>query len=111
MKEITLNEQLVISILNDWTFEHLNVKAPYISLETSRNVDGHPEVIAKIAIYDSREKQDQETIMERTVRIWIDESFIEFEVENDFESEDDLYEAVFEHVMDAITIQIVQENT
>ena len=45
--------------------------------------------------------------MERTIRIWIDESFIEFEVEDDFESEDDLYEAVFEHVMDAITIQIV----
>lgn len=45
--------------------------------------------------------------MERTVRVWIDESFIEFEVENDFESEDDLYETVFEYVMDAITIQIV----
>ena len=58
MKEITLNEQLVISILNDWTFEHFNVKAPYVSLQTSRNADGHSEVIAKIAIYDSREKQD-----------------------------------------------------
>ena len=58
MKEITLNEQFVISILSDWTFECFNVKAPYISFETSRNADGHSEVIAKIAIYDSREKQD-----------------------------------------------------
>ena len=58
MKEMTLNEELVISILSDWTFECFNVKAPYISLQTSKNADGHSEVIAKIAIYNSREKQD-----------------------------------------------------
>lgn len=43
----------------------------------------------------------------RTVRVWVDDDFIEFEVEDVYESESELYEDVWEYVMNAITIEIV----
>ena len=53
MKKITLSEQLVISILNDWTFEHLKIEAPYIFLRPIKNADGNTEIVGEIVVYNT----------------------------------------------------------
>ena len=45
--------------------------------------------------------------MERIVRVWIGNDFVEFEAEDNYESEDEFYEAVVAYVYDSISIEIL----
>ena len=46
--------------------------------------------------------------MERTVRVWIDNDYVEFELDlNDWVDEDELYEAVVNYVYDNISVEIL----
>lgn len=48
--------------------------------------------------------------MERIARVWIDDNFLDLEVEDNYNSEDELYEAVVEYVFNTISIEIIQEG-
>ncbi len=44
----------------------------------------------------------------RTVRVWIDDDFVEFEVDStQYNSEDELYEAVVTYVYEVLSIEIL----
>lgn len=45
--------------------------------------------------------------MERIARVWIDDSFLDLEVEDNYNSEDELYEAVVNYVFNTISIEII----
>ena len=47
--------------------------------------------------------------MERIARIWIGNDYIEYEIEDDsdWENEEDLYEAVIEDVYNTISVEII----
>ena len=46
--------------------------------------------------------------MERTVRVWIGDGYVEYEIEDNGEwTEDELYEAVVEDVYSTISIEII----
>ena len=45
--------------------------------------------------------------MERIVRVWIGNDFVEFEAEDNYESEDEFYEFVVAYVYDSISIEIL----
>ena len=47
--------------------------------------------------------------MERIARIWIGNDYIEYEIgdDGDWENEDDLYEAVLEDVYNTISVEII----
>lgn len=47
--------------------------------------------------------------MERLVRVWIGNDYVEYEIEDngDWANEDDLYEAVVEDVYNSISVEIL----
>ena len=47
--------------------------------------------------------------MERIVRVWIGNDYVEYEIEDngDWDNEDDLYEAVLEDVYNTISVEII----
>lgn len=46
--------------------------------------------------------------MERTVRVWIGNDYVEFELDNDLDlNEDELYETVVNYVYDNISVEIL----
>lgn len=62
------------------------------------------------APYDYQEFQEGVT-MERIVRVWIGNDFVEYEIEdNGGWTEDELYEAVAEDVYNSISIEILQKG-
>lgn len=50
---------------------------------------------------------EREGLMERTVRVWVGNEFLEFEVHDNFNSEDELYKAVFQYVIESLSIEII----
>lgn len=46
--------------------------------------------------------------MERIVRVWIGNDYVEFELDNDLDlNEDELYETVVNYVYDVISVEIL----
>ena len=89
---------------DEYEQEYLNDEREYEEwLNYLQSMEEEPTFEEYGAPYDYKEFQ-----MEQIVRVWIGNDYVEFELENDLDlNEDELYEAVVNYVYDNISVEIL----